>query len=75
MRREKVFKAENFIKNLREILAKLRLFIEVNLNEHLERNRERMERTDGGCGVKEINNEGESVIDCAVLSRFAAVNT
>ncbi|XP_066982188.1 uncharacterized protein [Macrobrachium rosenbergii] len=62
-------------RQLSEIPAEERLIIGGDMNGHIGRTREGIERVHGGWGVGERNDEEERVVDCAVSFYLAVVNT
>ncbi|XP_066947057.1 uncharacterized protein [Macrobrachium rosenbergii] len=71
---EKVAFLEEMDRQLSEIPAEEGLIIGGDMNGHVGRTREGTERVHGGWGVGERNDEGEGVVDCAVLFDLAIVN-
>ena len=72
---EKMSFWEDIDRDLNEIPADERLVIGGDMNGHVGRNREGIERIHGGWGVGGRNAEGERVVDCAVSFDLAVVNT
>ena len=66
---------EDMNRELSEIPVEERVIIGGDLNGHVGRNKEGIERIHGGWGIGERNAEGERVIDCAVSFDLAVVNT
>ncbi|XP_066967139.1 uncharacterized protein [Macrobrachium rosenbergii] len=63
---EKVAFWEEMYQQLSEIPGDGRFVIGGDINGHVGRTREGIERVHGGWGVGERNDEGEGVVDCAV---------
>ena len=72
---EKMSFWEDMDRDLNEMPADERLVIGGDMNGHVGRNKEGVERIHGGWGVGERNAEGERVVDCAMSFDLAVVNT
>ncbi|XP_066946150.1 craniofacial development protein 2-like [Macrobrachium rosenbergii] len=72
---EKVAFWQEMDRHLSEIQAEERSIIAGDMNVHVGRTREGIERVHGGWGVGERNDDGERVLDCAVSFGLAIVKT